>query len=92
MERMDVRVLGTEPVAVRWTGPADALGLEAEPGFTNPISVEAKVRQYAVGSAFTSHVVLAAGMDGFNRIWESPQTLPTRAELAEPGAWIRRVL
>jgi coenzyme F420 biosynthesis associated uncharacterized protein len=55
------------------------------------LGVEAKVRQYAVGSAFTSHVVLATGMDGFNKVWESPQTLPTRAELADPGAWIRRV-
>jgi coenzyme F420 biosynthesis associated uncharacterized protein len=56
------------------------------------LGVEAKVRQYAVGSAFTSHVVLAAGMDGFNQVWERPENLPTRAELAEPGAWIRRVL
>ncbi len=55
------------------------------------LGVEAKVRQYAVGSAFTSHVVLAAGMDGFNRVWERPENLPTRAELAEPGAWLRRV-
>ncbi len=56
------------------------------------LGVEAKVRQYAVGSAFTSHVVLAAGMDGFNQVWERPENLPSRAELAEPGAWIRRVL
>jgi coenzyme F420 biosynthesis associated uncharacterized protein len=56
------------------------------------LGVEAKVRQYAVGSAFTAHVVLAAGMDGFNRAWERPENLPTRAELAEPAAWIRRVL
>ncbi len=56
------------------------------------LGVEAKVRQYAVGSAFTAHVVLAAGMDGFNRVWERPENLPTRAELAEPGAWISRVL
>jgi coenzyme F420 biosynthesis associated uncharacterized protein len=55
------------------------------------LGVEAKVRQYAVGSAFTSHVVLAAGMDGFNRVWDRPENLPTRAELAEPGAWLRRV-
>lgn len=55
------------------------------------LGVEAKVRQYAVGSAFTRHVVLAAGMDGFNRVWESPDTIPTRAELADPGAWLRRV-
>jgi coenzyme F420 biosynthesis associated uncharacterized protein len=55
------------------------------------LGVEAKVRQYAVGSAFTSHVVLATGMDGFNRVWEGPETLPTRAELTDPGAWVRRV-
>jgi coenzyme F420 biosynthesis associated uncharacterized protein len=55
------------------------------------LGVEAKVRQYAVGSAFTRHVVLAAGMEGFNRVWESPETLPTRAELAHPGDWLRRV-
>jgi coenzyme F420 biosynthesis associated uncharacterized protein len=55
------------------------------------LGVEAKVKQYAVGSAFTKYVVLAAGMDGFNRVWESPETLPTRAELADPAAWLRRV-
>ncbi len=55
------------------------------------LGVEAKVRQYAVGSAFTKHVVLAVGMDGFNKVWESPDTIPTRAELSDPGAWLRRV-
>jgi len=55
------------------------------------LGVEAKVKQYAVGSAFTKYVVLAVGMDGFNRVWESPQTLPSRAELADPAAWLERV-
>jgi len=55
------------------------------------LGVEAKVRQYAVGAAFTRHVVLAAGMDGFNRVWDSPDTLPTRAELAAPPTWLHRV-
>jgi coenzyme F420 biosynthesis associated uncharacterized protein len=55
------------------------------------LGVEAKVRQYAVGSAFTRHVVLAAGMEGFNRVWESPETLPSRHELAHPGRWLERV-
>src|SRR4051794_25300175 len=55
------------------------------------LGVEAKVKQYAVGSAFTKYVVLAAGMDGFNRVWESPETLPTRAELADPASWLRRM-
>jgi coenzyme F420 biosynthesis associated uncharacterized protein len=55
------------------------------------LGVEAKVKQYAVGSAFTKYVVLAAGMEGFNRVWESPETLPSRAELADPASWLRRV-
>jgi uncharacterized protein (DUF2342 family) len=30
-------------------------------------------------------------MDGFNAVWTSPETLPTRAELSDPDAWIARV-
>ncbi len=55
------------------------------------LGVEAKVRQYAVGGAFVRHAVLATGMEGFNRVWEGPETLPTRAELDRPGDWVRRV-
>jgi coenzyme F420 biosynthesis associated uncharacterized protein len=55
------------------------------------LGVEAKVRQYAQGSAFTSTVVDAVGMDGFNRVWTGPETLPTRAEIADPDAWLARV-
>jgi coenzyme F420 biosynthesis associated uncharacterized protein len=56
------------------------------------LGVEAKVRQYAVGAAFTDHVVREVGMDGFNTVWDSPQTLPTRAELSDPPAWLARVV
>jgi coenzyme F420 biosynthesis associated uncharacterized protein len=55
------------------------------------LGVEAKVRQYAEGSAFTRQVVDAVGMDGFNAVWTSAETLPSRAEIAEPAAWLRRV-
>jgi coenzyme F420 biosynthesis associated uncharacterized protein len=55
------------------------------------LGVEAKVRQYAVGAAFTKAVVGEVGMDGFNAVWTSPATLPTRAELDDPGQWLRRV-
>jgi uncharacterized protein (DUF2342 family) len=30
-------------------------------------------------------------MTGFNRIFESAQTLPRPEELADPGAWVARV-
>ena len=55
------------------------------------LGVEAKVRQYALGAAFTGHIVDAVGMTGFNAIWTSPETLPTRAEITDPDAWLRRV-
>jgi coenzyme F420 biosynthesis associated uncharacterized protein len=55
------------------------------------LGVEAKIRQYAEGAAFTRHVVDAVGMDRFNHVWNSPDTLPFRAEIADPDAWLRRV-
>lgn len=55
------------------------------------LGVDAKVRQYAQGSAFTRHVVGAVGMDGFNAVWTSPDTLPTRQEIDDPDLWLRRV-
>ena len=55
------------------------------------LGVEAKVRQYAEGSAFTREVVDSVGMDGFNAVWTSAETLPTRAEIADPQAWLHRV-
>jgi coenzyme F420 biosynthesis associated uncharacterized protein len=55
------------------------------------LGVDAKMRQYAVGAAFTRQVVDAVGMNGFNVIWNSPDTLPLRSELSDPPAWLRRV-
>jgi coenzyme F420 biosynthesis associated uncharacterized protein len=55
------------------------------------LGVEAKVKQYAVGSAFTKHVVGEVGMAGFNKVWQSPDTLPTRSELSDPQSWLTRV-
>ena len=55
------------------------------------LGVDAKVKQYAAGAAFTRHVVDEVGMAGFNRVWESPETLPLRAEIADPAAWVRRI-
>jgi len=55
------------------------------------LGVDAKVRQYAKGSAFTRHVIDAVGMDGFNAVWTSPYTLPTRTEIDDPDRWLRRV-
>ncbi len=55
------------------------------------LGAELKLRQYAEGRQFVGDVVEKIGMDGFNQVWSSPETLPTTDELAEPLQWIARV-
>ncbi|MFT3716121.1 MAG: zinc-dependent metalloprotease [Gordonia sp. (in: high G+C Gram-positive bacteria)] len=56
------------------------------------IGMDAKMAQYVRGKAFVDAVVGQVGMDAFNTIWTGPHTMPTTAEIAEPDAWIQRVL
>ncbi|MCW2601051.1 MAG: coenzyme biosynthesis-associated protein [Frankiales bacterium] len=55
------------------------------------LGLDLKALQYAEGSAFVRAVVGSVGMAGFNRVWESPATLPTRAEIKAPLDWVARV-
>lgn len=55
------------------------------------LGVDAKIRQYEQGGAFARKVHAEAGMDGLNAVWRSPNTLPTRAEITDPEAWLRRI-
>jgi coenzyme F420 biosynthesis associated uncharacterized protein len=55
------------------------------------LGLDAKARQYADGAKFVRGVIEQVGMDGFNQIWRSPQTLPLAAEIGDPAAWVRRV-
>ncbi|MCX4771702.1 zinc-dependent metalloprotease [Streptomyces sp. NBC_01260] len=55
------------------------------------LGLDAKLRQYQEGERFVRAVVDEVGMDGFNRVWTSPNTLPTKAEIAKPEDWIARV-
>ncbi|WP_212907873.1 zinc-dependent metalloprotease [Streptomyces sp. TS71-3] len=55
------------------------------------LGLDAKLRQYRDGERFVRAVVDEVGMDGFNRAWTSPNTLPTKAEIAKPADWIARV-
>jgi coenzyme F420 biosynthesis associated uncharacterized protein len=56
------------------------------------LGLDLKLQQYRQGGAFVRAIVDRVGVDGFNRVWTSPETLPTRAEIADPAAWMRRVL
>ncbi|MCZ7458802.1 zinc-dependent metalloprotease [Streptomyces sp. WMMC940] len=55
------------------------------------LGLDAKLRQYRDGERFVRAVVEEVGMEGFNRVWTSPNTLPTKAEIAAPADWIARV-
>jgi coenzyme F420 biosynthesis associated uncharacterized protein len=55
------------------------------------LGIDLKMKQYEQGSKFVAAVVAEAGMSGFNRVWTSPETLPTRAELARPADWLARI-
>ncbi len=55
------------------------------------LGLEAKMRQYHDGAAFVRGVMDAVGVDGFNAVWSSADTLPLAQEIADPKAWVRRV-
>ncbi|HEY3925723.1 MAG TPA: zinc-dependent metalloprotease [Acidothermaceae bacterium] len=69
----------------RGQGPADRIVRKL-------FGLDMKARQYADGAAFVRAVVERAGMPAFNRVWTSPNTLPTKAEIAKPELWMSRVL
>ena len=49
------------------------------------------MRQYRDGAAFVRAVQDTVGIDGFNAVWTSPETLPTPLEITDPTTWVRRV-
>ncbi len=55
------------------------------------LGLDAKMRQYRDGAEFCRQVIALVGMDGFNRVWTSPETLPSKAEILHPPAWVARV-
>ncbi len=56
------------------------------------LGLDAKMAQYRDGAAFVRAVVDKAGMAEFNAVWERPENLPSKAEIADPTAWVTRVL
>ncbi|MGL5810435.1 MAG: zinc-dependent metalloprotease [Nocardioides sp.] len=55
------------------------------------LGLEAKMAQYRDGAAFVRSVVEKIGMADFNAIWATPDNLPSKAEIGDPEAWVRRV-
>jgi len=56
------------------------------------LGLDVKMAQYRDGAKFVRGVVDKVGMADFNAVWERPENLPSKAEIADPGAWVTRVL
>ncbi len=55
------------------------------------LGLDAKMAQYRDGAAFVRTVVDHTGMADFNAVWAEPANLPSKAEIGDPEAWVRRV-
>jgi uncharacterized protein (DUF2342 family) len=55
------------------------------------LGFDAKLRQYRDGAVFVRGVTAKVGIEGFNAVWASPENLPAKEEIADPGAWVARV-
>jgi Zincin-like metallopeptidase len=66
-------------------------GNRLEQAIRRILGIDLKMRQYQQGAAFVRAVVGEAGMETFNRVWTSPETLPAKEELTSPRLWLERV-
>ncbi len=66
-------------------------GNPLEKAIRRVLGIEVKMRQYAEGRKFVHGVVERVGMPRFNKIFDSPLTLPRLDELGDPDAWVTRV-
>ena len=55
------------------------------------LGLDAKMAQYRDGAKFVRGVVARVGMEGFNAVWSEAAHLPSKAEIGDPEAWVRRV-
>jgi coenzyme F420 biosynthesis associated uncharacterized protein len=54
------------------------------------LGFDVKLRQYEQGKRFADGVVELGGMEALNRVWSSPEALPSADELLHPKSWLRR--
>lgn len=55
------------------------------------IGLDLKLAQYRDGAAFCRGVIDRVGVDGLNRVFAGPESLPTLAEIHAPDAWVERL-
>ena len=55
------------------------------------LGLDQKMAQYRDGAKFVRGAVDTVGMAGFNAVFAEPANLPSKAEIHDPAAWVRRV-
>lgn len=55
------------------------------------LGMNEKLDQYRNGAVFVRESVQHLGMSGFNQVWDSPESLPTLAEIKDPSKWRERM-
>ena len=55
------------------------------------LGLDLKMRQYVLGKKFCDAVEEKHGIETLNRVWESPELLPSLAELDRPEDWVSRI-
>lgn len=92
MDAVDARIVPTVKTIRRRFDNRSADHSVVDRFIRSVLGMDAKMRQYNNGQKFVEHIVEREGMDRFNTVWSSPQTLPTEAEIHDPRAWVERVL
>lgn len=67
-------------------------GEAGDPVFERLFGVEMKREQYAAGRAFCDTVVSLTDEETLARMWESPESMPSLPEVAEPRLWLARTV
>ena len=89
MNRLGAEMLHTQK---RMAALLKGRSQDAKTAFILKLSgLKMKMRQYEDGEKFIAGVERIAGWDAVNAAWESPEHLPTIEEIADPGAWLRRL-
>ncbi len=55
------------------------------------LGLDQKMAQYRDGAIFVRKAVDTVGMESFNAVFAEPANLPTKSEIHDPAAWLKRV-
>lgn len=92
MDAVGARVLSEHARLKEVMDRRRAAGSPGEELLERLLGIELKRRQYEEGVKFCRYVAGMRDIESLNRTWDNPESLPTVDELADPDAWITRVL